>query len=111
MLAEARGQAAQIIEQAEAYRAQTVNDALGAASRFTAVLAEYQKATDVTRRRIYLETIERVLSNVGKIILDPSVAGANGGGTGVVPFLPLNDLMRSSESSAAAPAAATGQGN
>ncbi|NCO86358.1 MAG: FtsH protease activity modulator HflK [Rhodobacterales bacterium] len=112
VLAEARGQAAQIIEQAEGYRAQTVNDALGAASRFSAVLTEYQKATDVTRRRIYLETIERVLSNVGKIILDPSVAGANGGGTGVVPFLPLNDLMRSSESgNAGAAAAATGQGN
>ncbi len=59
VLAEARGTAAQILEQAEAYRAQTINNALGEASRFTAVLAEYQNAEEVTRRRIYLETMEQ----------------------------------------------------
>jgi modulator of FtsH protease HflK len=105
VLAEARGQAAQILEQAEAYRAQTENNALGQASRFSAVLAEYQQAEDVTRRRIYLETMEAILGDVDKILLDPSVAGGEGG-QGVVPFLPLNELMRPS-----APAAAAAAGN
>jgi membrane protease subunit HflK len=101
VLAEARGQAAQIIEDAEGYRAQVTNDALGQASRFSAILTEYQNAEDVTRRRIYLETMERVLGDVNKVILDPSVAGGEGGGTGVVPFLPLNDLMRNGSAAAA----------
>ena len=106
VLAEARGQAAQTLEQAEAYRARTVNDALGQASRFSAVLTEYQNAEDVTRRRIYLETMERILADMGKIILDPAVAGGQGGqGTGVVPFLPLNGLMRNNNTSGAAAAA------
>lgn len=96
VLAEARGQAAQVIEEAEGYRARITNDAIGEASRFTAILTEYQNAEDVTRRRIYLETIERVLGDVSKIILDPSVSGGEGGGTGVVPFLPLNELVRNS---------------
>lgn len=107
VLAEARGQAAQILEQAEGYRALTVNDALGQASRFTAVQTEYANAEELTRRRIYLETMERILGDVSKIILDPSVAGGEGG-SGVVPFLPLNELMRTP---AAPVAAATGQGN
>jgi membrane protease subunit HflK len=101
VLADARGRAAQILEQAEAYRAQTVNDALGQASRFTAVLGEYQNAEDVTRRRIYLETMERVLGDMGKIVLDPAVAGSEGGGSGVVPFLPLNEIMRTAPAAAA----------
>jgi membrane protease subunit HflK len=103
--AEARGQAAQVLEGAEAYRAQTVNDAEGQASRFTSVLAEYANAPDVTRERIYLETMERVLGDVGKIILDPSVAGSEGG-QGVVPFLPLDQLMRQPEAIRPAPQAA-----
>ncbi len=93
VLAESRGQAAQIVEGAEAYRAQTINDAVGQASRFSAVLGAYQSAEDVTRERIYLETMERVLGDVNKILLDPAVAGGEGG-QGVVPFLPLNDLQR-----------------
>lgn len=101
VLAEARGQAAQIIEQAEAYRAQVVNDALGQASRFSAVLTEYLRAPEVTRRRLYLETMERVLSRVDKIVLDPAVAGGEGG-QGVVPFLPLDQLIRSNTGPAAA---------
>jgi membrane protease subunit HflK len=112
VLAEARGRAAQILEQAEAYRAQTVNDAIGQASRFTAVLGEYLNAEDVTRRRIYLETMERVLGDMGKIVLDPAVAGGEGG-SGVVPFLPLNELMRTQPGTAPAlpGAAATTGGN
>ena len=85
--AEARGQAAQTIEQAEGYRAQTVNEASGEASRFSAVLTEYQKAPEVTRKRLYLETMEKVLGELDIILLDESQ-----GGQGVVPYLPLNQL-------------------
>jgi membrane protease subunit HflK len=107
VLAEARGRGAQILEQAEAYRAQTVNDAIGQASRFSAVLGEYQNAEEVTRRRIYLETMERVLGDMGKIVLDPAVAGGESGGSGVVPFLPLNEIMRSGTGTGAAAASST----
>lgn len=93
VLAEARGEAATVLEQAEAYRAQQVNDAEGQAARFLSVLAEYQNAPDVTRRRMYIETMEQVLGSVDKIILDESVAGS-GSGQGVVPYLPLNELRR-----------------
>lgn len=91
VLAEARGAAAQILEEAEGYRAQTVNEALGEASRFTSVLAEYEKAKDVTRQRLYIETMERVLGDVDKMILDGTIAGEGGS---VVPYLPLNELKR-----------------
>lgn len=90
-LAGARGEAAQLLEQAEAYRAQQVNEASGEAARFTSVLTEYAKAPEVTRKRLYLETMEEVLGRVDKIILDDSA----GGGQGVVPYLPLNELRRS----------------
>ncbi len=93
-LAEARGEAAQTLEQAEAYRAQVVNEAQGEASRFTAVLAEYQQAPEVTRRRLYIETLEKVLGDVDKIILDEN---AGEGGQGVVPYLPLNELRRNTD--------------
>jgi membrane protease subunit HflK len=92
VVAEARGQAAQTLEQAEAYRAQVVNEAQGEASRFVAVYDEYAKAPEVTRRRLYIETLERVLSDVDKIIMDDAV----GGEQGVVPYLPLNELRRNS---------------
>jgi membrane protease subunit HflK len=94
VVAEARGNAAQVREQAEGYRAQVVNQALGEASRFSAVQTEYALAPDVTRRRLYLETMENVLSDVDKMILDEAIAGAGegGGGGGVVPYLPLNEL-------------------
>ncbi|MEM0937576.1 MAG: FtsH protease activity modulator HflK [Pseudomonadota bacterium] len=95
----ARGEAAQILEQAEAYRARVVNEAQGEASRFTAVLEEYAKAPDVTRRRLYIETMERVLGDVEKVILDDA-GGGNGAGQGVVPYLPLNELRRSTTASA-----------
>jgi len=91
-LAQARGQAAELLERAEGYRAQVVNEAQGEASRFSAVLTEYQKAPEVTRKRLYLETMEQVLGNVNKVILDQSTGE---GGQGVVPYLPLNELRRS----------------
>jgi len=91
VLAGARGEAAQLLEQSEAYRAEVVNGALGEAARFTSVLTEYAKAPNVTRKRLYLETMEEVLGRVDKIILDENA----GGGQGVVPYLPLNELRRS----------------
>ncbi len=88
VVAEARGKSAQLLEEAEGYRAQVVNQAEGEAARFIAVYDEYAKAPDVTRKRLYLETIERVLSNVNKVIIDESTGGAGG----VVPYLPLEQL-------------------
>jgi membrane protease subunit HflK len=93
VLAEARGEAAQTLEQAEGYRARVVNEAQGDASRFTSVREEYVKAPDVTRRRLYLETMERVLGGIDKTILGEDVVGGEGG-SGIVPYLPLNELRR-----------------
>lgn len=91
-LAGARGQVAQLNQEAEGYRAQVVNEALGEASRFVAVYDEYVQAPEVTRKRLYLETIEKVFSDVEKIIIDE-----NSGGQGVVPYLPLNELRKTGE--------------
>lgn len=96
VLAGARGAAAQLLEEAEGYRAQVVNQAEGEASRFSAVLTEYTKAPEVTRKRLYLETMEEVLGRVDKVILDE-----NSNGQGVVPYLPLNELGRKPAASAA----------
>ncbi|MEL6171617.1 MAG: FtsH protease activity modulator HflK [Pseudomonadota bacterium] len=93
ILAEARGEAAQTLEEAEGYRARVVNEAEGEASRFSAVLAEYNKAPEVTRKRLYLEAMEDVLGDMDLIILDENT----GGGSGVVPYLPLNELRRSAQ--------------
>ena len=91
-LAEARGESAQLLEASEGYRARVVNDAVGEASRFLAVLTEYRAAPEVTRKRLYLETMEKVFGDVDKIILENN---PNGSGQGVVPYLPLNELRRS----------------
>lgn len=91
VVAEARGEAVSILEAAEGYRAEVVNNALGEASRFSAVLEQYDLAPEVTRKRIYLETMEGVLGGVDVILLDDQGEG----GSGVVPYLPLNDLRRS----------------
>jgi membrane protease subunit HflK len=85
---EARGRAAQLLQSAEAYRQQTVAEATGQTSRFNQIYEEYKKAPDVTRQRLYLETMERVFGGADKIIMDSSAAG----GGGVVPYLPLPDL-------------------
>jgi membrane protease subunit HflK len=84
---EARGRAAQITQSAEAYREQTVAEAKGQTSRFLKVYDEYKKAPDVTRQRMYLETMERLFGGTDKIILDTGTQGS-----GVVPYLPLNEL-------------------
>ena len=89
VLAQARGESAQVFEEAEGYRARVVNEATGEASRFTAVLEEYSKAPEVTRKRLYLETMEEVLGGLEKVIIDDQT-----GGQGVVPYLPLNQLRQ-----------------
>lgn len=93
VLAGARGEAAQLVEQAEAYRAEAINLAEGEASRFLAVLEEYQKARDVTRRRLYIETIESILANIDKIVIDSN----NTENSNVLSYLPLNELLRSTK--------------
>jgi membrane protease subunit HflK len=86
---EARGKAAQLIQSAEAYREQTVAEATGQASRFNKVYEEYKKAPDVTRQRLYLETMERLFGGTDKVILDSSAQQG-----GVVPYLPLPELRK-----------------
>ena len=88
---EARGKAAQILQSAEAYREQTVAEAVGQTSRFNAIFTEYSKAPEVTRRRMYLETMERLFAGTDKIILDTGAGGPSEGG--VLPILPLQDMM------------------
>jgi membrane protease subunit HflK len=101
---EARGRAAQIHQGAEGYKLQAVLEATGQTSRFLKVYEEYKKAPEVTRQRLYLETMERIFANSDKVILDQ-----NGGtGNGVVPYLPLPDLRRPPP--AAAPAQPQTQG-
>ncbi|SDF44131.1 membrane protease subunit HflK [Thalassobaculum litoreum DSM 18839] len=84
----ARGEAAQLIEGADAYRQEVVNRAQGDANRFNSVYEAYAQAKDVTTKRIYLETLEDILSNVNKVIIDDDA-----GGSGVVPYLPLPELQ------------------
>jgi modulator of FtsH protease HflK len=85
---EARGRVAQVTQSAEAYREQTVAEAKGQTARFVQVYDEYKKAPEVTRQRLYYETMERLLGGTEKIILDSN------SGSGVVPYLPLNELQR-----------------
>jgi membrane protease subunit HflK len=86
---EARGKATQLIQAAEAYREQTVAEATGQTARFSKIYEEYKKAPDVTRQRLYLETMERLFGGTDKVILDSS-----GQGSGVVPYLPLPELRK-----------------
>ncbi|ADH90378.1 HflK protein [Ancylobacter novellus DSM 506] len=85
---EARGEAARITQGAEGYKERAIIEARGQASRFLSVLTQYQKAPDVTRQRLYLETMERVFGGMDKIIIDPAASGASG----VVPYLPLGPI-------------------
>ncbi|HUS96883.1 MAG TPA: FtsH protease activity modulator HflK [Hyphomicrobiaceae bacterium] len=90
---EARGQSERILQAAEAYRQQTIAEATGQAARFLKIYDEYKKAPDLTRRRMFLETMEKVFGGTDKIILDTGK-----GGSGVVPYLPLNELGKSQAS-------------
>lgn len=84
----ARGNAAQIREEAAAYKNRIVQEAQGEAQRFISVYDEYAKAPDVTRKRLFLETMEEVLKGSNKVIVDES------NGNGVVPYLPLPELQK-----------------
>ncbi|MCP3372976.1 FtsH protease activity modulator HflK [Bradyrhizobium cajani] len=84
---QARGRAAKILQDAEGYKEQAVAEAKGQSARFLKVYEEYKKAPDVTRERIYLETMERVLGGADKLVYDGGPAGQ-----GVVPYLPLPEL-------------------
>ena len=88
---DARGRAAQILQVAEGYREQAIADARGQSARFLSVYDEYKKAPGVTRERIFLETMEKVLGGADKIVLDQGAAAAS---QGVVPYLPLNEIGR-----------------
>ena len=86
----ARGDAAKILQEAEAYKKQVVAAAEGEASRFLAIYTEYAKAKVVTQERMYLETMEKVLADIDKVIIDKKAGG-------VVPYLPLPELTKKSE--------------
>jgi membrane protease subunit HflK len=101
---DARGRAAQILQVAEGYRQQAVAEAKGQSARFLKVYDEYRKAPDVTRQRIYLETMERILGGAEKLVYD----GGNGSSQGVVPYLPLNELTPRRPAPPAQPQAQSG---
>ncbi|MAV06032.1 MAG: FtsH protease activity modulator HflK [Candidatus Pelagibacter sp.] len=87
----ARGEAEQVLQQAEAYKKEVVAKAEGEASRFLAIYNEYKNAKQVTQERMYLETMEKVLADIDKIIIDKN------SGSGVVPYLPLPELKKSGD--------------
>ncbi len=88
ILGGARGEAAQIREDAAGYKKRVVQEAEGEAQRFLSVYEQYAKAPDVTRKRLFLETMEGVLKDSNKIIME----NGGKGGTGVVPYLPLPEI-------------------
>lgn len=90
ILPEARGQAIKLTQEAEAYKQSKIAQATGDAQRFQSIYKAYLRGKDVTKERIYIETMEDVLRNAEKIIMDTG----SGGNQGVVPYLPLNELNR-----------------
>src|SRR3569623_2745343 len=113
LLGNARGQAAKVREDAAAYKSRVVQDAEGAAARFISVYNQYAKAPEVTRRRLYLETMEQVLGGASKVVVEPGDSGAAGG---VVPYLQLPGLRpqapaNTDTSSSAAPTTTVTTGN
>jgi membrane protease subunit HflK len=89
----ARGEAVRLVQEAEAYKAQVVAQAQGDTQRFLSVYDAYLTSKDVTTRRIYIETMEEILKNANKIIIDKSVQGSSG----VIPYLPLPQLNATGE--------------
>ncbi len=95
VIPDAKGQAAQLVQQAMAYRDQKIAIAKGEADRFKEVLAAYNASKDVTARRLYLETMESILSNANKVIMDKNA--------GAVPYLPLPQLKTEGKQEGGAP--------
>lgn len=87
LLGDARGQAAQVREDAAAYKNRVVQEAEGEAARFLSIYQEYAKSPEVTRKRLFLETMEQVLGGSEKVLIDKSASGS-----GVVPYLPLPEI-------------------
>ncbi len=102
LLGNARGQAAKIREDAAAYKGRVVQEAEGEAARFISVYNEYAKAPEVTRKRLYFETMEQVLAGSDKVIVETGISG-----TGVLPYLPL-PALQSRTPAAGVPTGATG---
>ncbi len=88
----ARGEAASVVEQATAYKERLTKEADGEAQQFVSIYDSYVGAKEITRRRLYLETLRDVLAGANKVIIDQN--GAGGQAQGVIPFLPLTDLAR-----------------
>ena len=86
IIPEARGEATRMIQGAQAYRDRMIKESQGEAERFLKVFQAYRQNPDVTRRRIYLETVQKVLQDTEKVIME--------GGSGAVPYLPLDQLRR-----------------
>ncbi|XSG82883.1 MAG: FtsH protease activity modulator HflK [Methyloligella sp. ZOD6] len=93
VIPEARGEAERILQQAQGYRDRVVAEAKGEADRFLKIFDAYKTAPDVTRKRIFIETMQDVLSGRDKVILDEK------GGQGVVPYLPLSEIKKPSTGS------------
>ncbi len=98
VIPEARGQASQITAAAQAYRDRIIAEAKGQGSRFDQVYQSYKISPDVTRRRMYLETLENVFSGMDKVIIDEKSSGQ-----GVVPYLPLDSVNRRPSAGGGAP--------
>ncbi len=86
----ARGEASRIVQEANAYKEQVTKQAEGEGKRFIEIYEGYLTAPEITRRRMYLETMSEILNRATKVIIDPAAQGANG----VVPYLPLTELQR-----------------
>jgi len=99
IIPKARGAAARLLEEAAGYKLRVTNEAQGDASRFNQVLSQYEKAPEVTRRRLYLDAQEQILSKVSKIVVDQK------GGNGNLLYLPLDKLMATVEATPAQSAA------
>jgi len=100
VIPEARGRAARIVQDAEAYRQQVIAEASGQSKRFLSVLAEYRSAPDVTRRRMYLETMSGILAPMNKVIVDDSAKG-------VVPYFQLPNMLGSGATRQTSPQSAS----
>ena len=87
---EAQGESEKIRRDSEAYQSQTVAEAEGQATRFVSIFSEYIEAKDVTRKRMFLETMEKTFKDMNKIIIDGDAVG----GQGVLPYLPLNEIRK-----------------
>ena len=107
----ARGEAQQLVQGADAYRQEVVNRAEGDANRFNAVYKAYSQSKGVTKTRIYLETLEGILSNVNKVIIDGDVGGSGAAASGVVPYLPLPEIQKRQRKSSESGGSSTGSTN